>query len=53
MTPEEQAEFSATRKVVAMCLKRLAELEKKVDYVTASNEQWEEKKRWRRERCWS
>jgi hypothetical protein len=52
MTPEEAAEFSATRRAMAMVLKRLARLEAKVNAVTTSREQYEEEKIRRREARW-
>jgi hypothetical protein len=54
MTPEELVnEMAATRKAIAIYLKRLLAVEEKIDRFTTEKEQhWKEQQARRRERTW-
>lgn len=54
MTPEELAgEMSATRRAIAIYLKRLLTVEEKIDRFTVDKEQhWKDEAAKRRERTW-
>ena len=54
MNPEEIVnERAATRKAIAIYLRRLLAIEEKIDRFTADKEQrWKDELAWRRERTW-